>query len=205
MIRWVKAVLLRNRRGSTIVELAIVLPVMMLMIMGLGDLLFQEYAQSILTGAVQKAGRDSSIQSANTSMIDAAVIGVTSSLVATPTQACPSSAAATWCSTRYSYDTFTEVAPEPFVDADKDGMCDHGESFTDVNANNHWDANPGASGQGGAGAVTLYTMTLTYKRLFPMATMLGWPANATITASTLLKNQPYASQTMTTAIQGTCK
>ena len=34
--------LARDRRGVTIIEFAIVLPVMLLMMMGLGDLLYQE-------------------------------------------------------------------------------------------------------------------------------------------------------------------
>ena len=48
-------------RGATIIEFAIVAPVMMFLLMGLGDLLYQLYLQSILDGALQKAGRDSTI------------------------------------------------------------------------------------------------------------------------------------------------
>lgn len=193
-----------NRRGATIVEFAIVTPVMMVLLMGLFDLLYQQYAQSILTGAVQKAGRDSAIQGADTSVADAKVVTMMDTLIATPSQSCPSTTAVTWCSVRYAYDNFTEVAPEPFTDSNNDGRCDNGEPFSDVNANGTWDANPGASGEGGANAVALYTMTITYKRLFPVAGLLGMSPNATIQASTLLKNQPYATQAVTPTITGTC-
>ena len=47
--------------------------------------------------------------------------------------------------------------------------------------------------------MTLYTMTLTYPRLFPVAGLMGWSNSATISAQTLLKNQPYASQQTVTA------
>jgi len=89
------------------------------------------------------------------------------------------------------------VAPEPFTDSNGNGVRDPGECFTDENGNGSWDQDPGAAGQGGASAVTVYTMTATYPRLFPVAGLLGWPKTQTISATTLLKNQPYATQTTT--------
>lgn len=197
-----------DRRGVTVIEFAIVSPVMLLAIMGLGDVLYQEYAQSILSGALQKAGRDSSIQGNNGSSagaaIDAKVIATMGALMKPPTQACPATASGTWCSTRANYDTFTEVGPEPYTDTDNDGKCDHGEPFSDENGNGTWDADPGQSGQGGANDVTLYTMTITYPRVFPVMKMMGVGSTQTITATTLLKNQPYATQSLTTVTAGKC-
>ena len=197
-----------DRRGITVVEFAIISPVMLLIIMALGDILYQEYAQSILNGALQKAGRDSSIQGNNdptsSATIDGKVISMVSSIMKSPVQTCPATVSGTWCSTRKNYDTFTEVAPEPFTDTNADGLCNHGEPFTDENGNGVWDADPGASGQGGANDVTLYTMTVTYPRLFPVAKMLGVTSTQTITATTLLKNQPYATQSVTPITTGTC-
>lgn len=206
---WPRA-LLRDRRGATIIEFAIISPVMAILIMGLCDLMYQEYVQSILNGAVQKAGRDSAIQGGGdqTSTIDAAVIGMIGSVVQNPSQNCSATPGngATWCSVRKNYDAFTEVAQEPFNDSDpKDGICNHGESYTDVNGNNQWDADPGLSGQGGANDVTLYTMTITYPRLFPVAGLLGFSNTATLSGLTLLKNQPYASQVVATNVTRTCK
>ena len=198
----------QDRRGVTVVEFAIISPVMLLLIMGLGDILYQEYAQSILNGALQKAGRDSSIQGNNdpatAGVIDGKVISIVGAIMQPPTQACPATTSGTWCSTRKNYDTFAEVAPEPFTDTNTDGICNHGEPFSDENGNGVWDADPGASGQGGANDVALYTMTITYPRLFPVAKMLGVTPTQTITATTLLKNQPYATQKVTPITTGTC-
>ncbi|MBY0520719.1 MAG: pilus assembly protein [Sphingomonas sp.] len=165
---------------------------MLALFMGLGDVLYQAYLQSILNGAVQKAGRDSGIEGgdAKTSTIDAKV----------QTSVRQLAKSATFTSTRKSYDTFTEVAPEPFVDTNGNGVRDPGECFTDQNANGVWDADPGASGQGGANAVTLYTMSVTYPRLFPIMGYFGVGSTQTISASTLLKNQPYSTQQTTTAV-----
>lgn len=179
----------RDRRGVTLVEFALVAPVMLLMLMGLGDMLYQTYAQSILNGELQKAARDSGIEggAANTATIDAKVQNAVKKIAPN----------ATFTSTRKSYDTFSEVAPEPFTDSNGNGVRDPGECFTDENGNGIWDQDPGTAGQGGASAVTVYTMTATYPRLFPVAGLLGWPTTQTISATTLLKNQPYATQTTT--------
>ena len=180
----------RDKRGATIVEFAIVAPVMVLMMMGLGDLGYQVYAQAILNGAMQKAGRDSAIQGGD--QITATLDGKVSAMVRNIAKN------ATITFTRKNYDSFSVIKPEPFVDTNGNGVRNAGECYTDINANNQWDADPGVNGQGGANDVTVYTATVTYPHIFPVVTLLGWPSTQTITASTLLKNQPYASQTTVT-------
>lgn len=177
-----------DRRGAALVEFAIVAPVMMMLLLGLGDLLYQQYAQSILDGVVQKAGRDSTIEASNTATVDANVTNMVKTIAKN----------ATFVMTRKSYDTFTAVAPEPFTDSNGNGVRNVGECYTDMNDNKRWDADPGVTGQGGASDVTLYTVTVTYPHIFPVMGLLGWPSTQTISAKTLLKNQPYAVQTMTT-------
>ena len=182
--------LARDTRGATIIEFAIVAPVMVLMTMGLGDLAYQVYAQSILNGAVQKAARDSAIQGGadNAAAIDGKVTAMVKTIAGN----------ATVSFTRRSYSSFSMVKPEPFVDTNNNGVRDAGECYTDINGNNQWDADPGTAGQGGANDVTVYTATVVYPHVFPMAGLLGWSPNQTIAATTLLKNQPYASQTTVT-------
>jgi Flp pilus assembly protein TadG len=195
--------LAEDRRGATLIEFAIVCPVMLITMMGLGDLLYQGYAQSILTGALQKAARDSAIEggASNTATIDGKVVALMAPLIKNLSNNCaPSGTVATWCSTRKTYDTFSEVAPEPFTDTNGNGVRDPGECFTDENGNGVWDADPGLNGQGGASAVTLYTMTISFPRVFPAAGLLKLPLTQTISSSTLLKNQPYASQTVNTNV-----
>jgi len=179
--------LAKDRRGATLIEFALVCPVMLLIMMGLGDLLYQAYAQSILNGSIQKAARDSALEggASNAATIDGQVITLMTPLIKNLTNNCaPSGSTGTWCSTRKSYDTFS------------DGVRDPGECYTDVNGNGAWDTDPGLNGQGGASAVTVYTMTITYPRLFPVAGLMKLSPMQTIAATTLLKNQPYAGQTV---------
>jgi Flp pilus assembly protein TadG len=178
----------RDRRGAAIVEFAIIAPVMMLVLMGLGDLSYQIYAQSILNGAMQKAGRDSAIQGGgnNTAVLDGKVSDMVHRIAAN----------AVIAFTRKNYDSFSVIKPEPFTDTNGNGVRNAGECYTDINNNLQWDADPGLTGQGGANDVTMYTATVTYPRLFPVAGLFGWPNTLTISATTLLKNQPYATQSV---------
>jgi Flp pilus assembly protein TadG len=181
-----------DRRGVTIVEFALVAPVMLLMSLGLADLTYRTYVQSVLTGALQKAGRDSTIQGSATqaTSIDTKVISAVQAVAP----------GATYASTRRSYASFGVVNGEPFTDTSPpsqyaNGRYDLGrECFMDTNGNNKWDADPGLVGQGGANDVVVYTMTVTYTRFFPMAGLLGWSNTQDVSAKTVLKNQPYASQ-----------
>lgn len=176
----------RDRRGATIIEFAIVAPVLCLSIMGLCDLLYQVYAQALLDGAIQKSGRDSAIQGGadQAAALDARVRN-------TVRQIAPN---ATYVSSRKTYSTFTQMKPERFSDANGNNVYDSGECYEDINGNGQWDADPSRTGQGGASDATMYTVTVTYPHLFPVEGLLGWSANQTLVARTLLKNQPYTKQ-----------
>jgi Flp pilus assembly protein TadG len=179
-----------DRRGATVVEFAIVIPVLATLLMGLGDLLYTAYLQAILTGAVQKAGRDSSLEQSalDQSSLDA---GVTSAIKSIASDAAVSFQ-------RRSYASFALVKPEYFDDTNADGIRQPGECFDDVNGNGAWDADPGRGSQGGANDVTRYTVTVSYPRLFPVSGLIGLSAQGEMSASTLLKNQPYKTQTVAT-------
>ena len=166
--------LARDQRGATILEFAIVAPVMLLLIMGLGDGLYQVYVQSILNGALQKAARDSAIEggASSTAAIDATVIAMVRNIAPK----------ASYTSTRESYSSFSKIAPEPFTDTNGNGVRDPGECFTDINGNGTWDASPGVAGQGGADDVTMYTFKVTYPRLFPFGALIGWSTTQTISS-----------------------
>jgi Flp pilus assembly protein TadG len=184
--------ILRDESAVTIVEFGIVAPVMLLMLMGFFDLAHTECARSVLQGAVQMAGRNSTLESGQTtgSTIDAAVESQVQRVVGSN---------ATFTSSRLSYSDFSNVGKaEPYTDTNNNSQRDPGECYEDVNGNGQWDSDMGASGQGGADDAVLYTMTVSYHRMFPMARMLGWPSNQTIAASTVLRNQPYGTQASAT-------
>ncbi|RVT93171.1 TadE/TadG family type IV pilus assembly protein [Sphingomonas crocodyli] len=177
-------------RGAAAIEFALVVPFLLLLIMGLCELAYQGYIQSILTGAVEKAGRDSTIQGADIDTIDDQVLTQVQ-------QAAPRAVFSTGFPSRKSYTTFGNIQPEPFTDLNGDGVRQIGECYTDINNNKAWDADPGSTGAGGASDSVVYTVTISYPRLFPLAAWMGWTGPQVLTATTTLKNQPYGTQVIT--------
>ena len=193
--------LLRDRRGVTVIEFAIVAPVMLLMIMGFIELTYQTYVQSVLSGAVRKAGRDAAIEldqthystmAAKWNVIDTNVLSFVNSVAARATIV---------SSSHVSYSGFSNVkVPEPFSDNNNNGVYDPTtDCFTDINGNGTWDTDQGSTNsQGGASDVTYYTLRIQYPRLFPIPGWFGWSSIAQLKASTVMKNQPFTTQSAAT-------
>jgi len=112
-----------DERGATLVEFAILLPVLLALLMGLMDLCYQAYVQAVLEGAVQKAARDSTIEAADISTIDTRVVTAVRR-VAGKASVTPN---------RLFYASFALIKPEDFADSNGNGIHDPGECFTDVN------------------------------------------------------------------------
>lgn len=180
----------RDDVGAALVEFAFVAPVLILLIMGILDVGHRIYATAILQGSVQKAARDASLDdgAGNASTIDDRV----KSLMLPILQPEPIS---NFDFTRRNYSNFSDVSqPEDFTDTNNDGDCNDGEPYDDINGNDSWDADRGVSGQGNAKDAVLYTVRVTYPRLFPMAGLIGLPQDESIEASTVVRNQPFGEQ-----------
>ena len=180
--------LMRDQRGVSIVEFALIAPVLLLMLMGLLDLAYNMYTTEMLQGAIQSAARNSSIEgsSGHEAELDSIVIKAVRAVAPT--------AALTF--NRRAYSSFTEAGrPEDYTDVDGDGSCNHGEPFEDANGNGSWDLDRGLAGFGGARDAVLYTVTVNYQRPFPVAAFIpGQTKDFTLSAVTVLRNQPYGQQ-----------
>ena len=174
-------------RGVAALEFALVAPALLMTIMGIFDLGYNIYANTMVQGAIQHAARDSTIEGSDLRLnqIDARVARAVHNVV-------PRAAIAF---SRKAYANFADVSrPEDFTDSDSNGRCDNGEPFEDANRNGTWDDNRGVSGRGGARDAVLYSVTVTYARGFPMASLIGLPDTVTTEAATVLRNQPYKLQ-----------
>jgi Flp pilus assembly protein TadG len=188
----------RDKRGATVVEFALILPALMVVLFGLFDLSYNMYTAQMLQGAIQDAARDSTIEGAGSSeaAIDAHVARAVRALAPGSTIAFK----------RKSYASFSEVnRPEDFDDANSNDTCDNGEPFEDANGNGAWDPDPGIAGFGGARDAVLYSVTVTYKRAFPIDKFIpGQTEDFTLVANTVLRNQPYGQQNNTPPAIGAC-
>lgn len=177
----------RDTRGATLVEFALISPVIVLMLMGLFDMGHNYYVQSQLQGAIQYAARESTIETAQagTKAIDARVEEAVRDLVPR----------AEITISRKSYSSFSDVnRPEDYDDVNGDGICNNGEPFEDANENGVWDEDRGKDSQGGARDAVLYVVEVSYDRVFPIASLIGVPERIDTQASTVLRNQPFGEQ-----------
>lgn len=176
--------LLEDTEGVSIVEFALIAPALLVMLMGLMDVSYNMYATAILEGTIQEAGRDSTIEAAATGSIDSMVEGDVKDLVSN----------ATLTFERKAYAQFSDVMrAEDFTDVNGDGICNDNEPYEDANGNNAYDSDRGIDGIGGARDAVLYTATMTYPRAFPLAPLIGIDPNFTVSATTVLRNQPFSN------------
>lgn len=188
------AVLATDRRGAALVEFAIVAPVLVLFLVGAFDIAHTLYMQTVLRGIVQKTGRDSGLEDATTvarqAELDAIVAGQVRALYN----------GASIAFTRRSFASYTQAAanvPEAYNDTNGNRTCDAGEPYVDANNNSAWDPDGGGAGQGGAKDRVIYTVTVSYPALLPLYRFIGGSATRTVSATTILQNQPYSDQQIT--------
>lgn len=187
-----------DTQGATIVEFALITPALAVLMMGLFDLAYNMYTSEMLQGAIHQAARKSTIQGAsgNEAAIDASV---TRAIKAVAVEADVEFE-------RESFNNFADInRPEDFDDINGNGTCDAGEPYEDVNGNAVWDQSRGTAGFGGARDATLYTVKVTYPRLFPIAGLIpGQTKDFQLKASTVLRNQPYDAQSNLAPVTGAC-
>lgn len=176
-----------EQRGATVIEFAIIAPVMCLLLVGAFDVSHTLYLKSALTGIVQKTARDASIEGSSGSDLDKKVKQQVLVLVNN----------ADVSFSRRFYKTFTEAAAakaEDWTDLNGNGRCDNGEPFIDTNENSVWDRDGGDNGQGSAKDATVYTVTIQYPRMLPLDGFIDVDPNVKVIATTVLRNQPFDAQ-----------
>lgn len=188
-----------DQRGATLVEFAFVGPVLILMIMGLFDIAHTQYTDAVLHGAVQKAGRDLTLENAagRTPALEARVRAQVETIM-------PPGAQVDFV--KLSHNDFADIdEPEEILGDDPPGQPGHGqceasknERYIESNGVAGWQANRGAEGIGGARDAVLFTTIVTYPRMFPMYGLIGMSPEVRLEASTVLRNQPFDEQDRTT-------
>lgn len=174
-----------NEDGAAIVEFALIAPTMILMMMGVFELGHTMYVQSVVNGAIQEAGRDSTVEKAKLNKIEDAVREQVGRIA-------PKAEITFKRAFHQSYQTIDRL--EPFKDVDGDGVCNNGEAFEDLNGNGARDRANGKDGQGDARDVVVLQVNVEYNRLFPMPSLQGWSEENVVTGRTLLRNQPFRQQ-----------
>lgn len=191
--------ILIDDKGIAAVEFGLISPVFMLLLLGTMDLGHTLYVKSVLQGSVQKAARDSSLQTGTLAENQVIIDEIVTSQIKRLNKDAEVTVS------RRSYYTYTEASaaqPEEFTDTpgDMDGVCNNNEPYVDLNGNGTWDADGAVDGQGGARDKAVYTVHVTYPRWLPIDKFLpGVSSNVDVSASTVLANQPYGEQQIVTS------
>ena len=181
--------------GASAVEFALIAPVFLMMMMQIFNLGQMVYGKVLLAGATEQAARSSALETADTAAADAIVSGIVKKVLA----------GATVTSTRKSYNDLDDLGrAERWNDANANGTCDANETYVDENRSGAWESDAGASGNGGAGDVVLYTVTVAYNPLFTVPFAPGSWRRTTLGSVAVRKNQPFANQTSAGSTAGVC-
>lgn len=176
-----------DQRGTTLLEFALISPPLILTIMGMGDLGYQSYLRAVTRGVLEKAARSASVGTLNSADLDTYIQTQMSAINAKN---------GTTSTTKKSYYNFSRVGKPEKITTDTAplGSYNTGDCYEDANGNGTYDTAGGSSGLGSADDIVYYEVTVSMPRMFPMAKLLGWSATQSATASTMVRNQPWANQ-----------
>lgn len=176
-----------DRRGTSVTEFGFVLiPMTLTLTLGI-DMAYEAYVRAVVSGALEKATRSTTVQNANSTAIETAL---TDNIHAVMPGATVTIAKGTFY--KYSQmDTMERLT----TDHNSNGVLDINDEWEDVDDNSIRNVvTAGKAGIGAADDIVRYNVTVTYPRLMPVYTLIGASANASINSSTLVKRQPYATQ-----------
>jgi Flp pilus assembly pilin Flp len=183
----------RDQRGATIVEFALILPVLCVLMLGTLDLGYRSYVTSIVQGSLHEAARMATVGGVPTATIEQHVRDRLRDF----------SGEATITTSTRSYADFNGVrTPETITsDTAPTGQYNPGDCYRDENGNNQYDVDRGRTGLGGSEDVVFFEVRMSYPHIVPMANFLGtnWSNDVVITQNTVLRNQPYASRNVAVA------
>ncbi|MGB7406802.1 MAG: TadE/TadG family type IV pilus assembly protein [Pacificimonas sp.] len=180
----------RDERGSTIVEFAILAPILMMMIGGSVELGHLAMMRSTLEGATAAAARQAMTGACPSSRKADMAAYIVDRM---DTYSSPD-AAPTIIVKNFGGSVGDVGPPEPYDDDDGNGQYDVGEPYEDLNGNGSWNSGDHlANDLGGPGDVVQYEARFRGNTLFPF---LKWTTGAdtiTVSASTIVRNEPIFS------------
>jgi Flp pilus assembly protein TadG len=181
-----------DKEGITIVEFALVSPVLMLFVCGTMELSYDLYQRSVIQGVVQRAARKASIGNIQSGEIDAYIRGQVKPALPKASRELPN----TINIVKKSYFNFSNVGKPEKITTDTVPLKIYNSTdcYEDANGNKSYDSATGVEGLGGADDIVYYEVTATTPRLFPVAGLLGFTQNVTIKTQTVVRNQPFSAQ-----------
>ena len=178
----------RSRRGASVLEFAMIAPVVILLSIATIEFGYILTVQNLLELSARKASRTgltgkqpASVYQTREEMLRALVVETGLGFI-DPARLTIGMTA---------YDRFDSIGqPEPCMDLNGNGFCEPGEPFTDVNGNGRWDRDQGAASAGAGGQVVIYTVTYTDRPLTGVITAL-LASPLTYSVRVVVRNEPF--------------
>ena len=181
--------LARSRRGVTIVEFALIAPIMLLLICGTIEIGNQMFARQVLEGSVMEAAR---IATATLETTEADRAKIMRDRIARDMKQFPTAPGTAIDISTKVYADFASVTPEIYTDSNKNGSYDVGEPYIDRNKNGKWDPSVPKSGAlGGPGDVVAYSVKYPKRALFGFVAGFTGTAGGVVplSATTVVRNE----------------
>lgn len=181
-----------HKSGATIIEFAVVAPVLFLLLTGI-----LEFTLIFLTAAILEGATNFSARVGKTGYYDASQAGSREQYIRSRVHELSGG----YLSTRIlniemlSYDNFENIGqPEPCILPPKPPCPGQpGVNFIDVNGNGQWDTDMGKSGPGVRGEVVFYRVTYPWQLFTPLVSNLisGGTGILNITTVAAVKNERF--------------
>lgn len=181
----------RDERGATILEFALIIPVICSLLAAGFELGYRVYLGAIVQGALLEASRRATIGDRTAAQIDQIIKDRVAML---------SNAMNVKRIKKENFYNFTNVGkPEKITfDKNNNNVYDAADDcYEDANNNGVYDVNMN-TGLGTADDIVRYTVEVEYPNVMPVNALMGWGTKQYITASTVLRNQPFTSRAMPT-------
>ncbi|WP_294217445.1 TadE/TadG family type IV pilus assembly protein [uncultured Sphingomonas sp.] len=180
-----------DRRGATVIEFALVIPVVCALLAAGFEFGYRVYLNAVIQGALLEASRTASVGNVTEQQIEAIVLNRVSTL---------SNASNVKAIRKENFYNFSNVGKPEKLKFDKNGngLYDPAEDcYEDANNSNTYDYQSNA-GLGTADDIIRYSVVVDYPNIMPVRQLLGLGGRQTIVASTVLRNQPFTSRAMPT-------
>lgn len=174
--------------GIFSIEFALIMPLLVMMMFGTIEIGLIMFTQSLMEGALRDASRygitgqvidDEDRLTTIKKVISSRTVGLVNMDTAKIDV--------------LSYPNFGKIGTgEAFLDGNGNAQYDVGETFTDENDNNVWDADIGSAGAGNAGDVVLYRIQYDWPLISNyMDSFIGDSGKLPLSASVAVRNEPW--------------
>lgn len=184
----------RSQSGAAAIEFALALPPLVLLIIGMFEVAVVMFVSTSVENGLREASRFGI-----TGDVPAGMTRQEQILQIVEDNTFGMLDPATTHITFMTYPSFQDVGqPEPFTDTPApsplhNGKYDPGETYEDLNGNGQWDEDRGTAGVGNSGEVVRYKVEYEWRLMTPLlADMLGDNGVFKMTASVVVRNEPYA-------------